>query len=378
MEDKKLSARKAEPKQVDQRRNQAFSKQLQSQRIWQDMEQATPESVPIDSWRANAPVEGWDNPIPSQSRDKLTDLPMTSLSSSDASASNAPHMDSTHETTPAREMPRQQVIRQHREQVREEGRDSRAPDAGFTQTRGRIPTSGPATSVPRETAKPASGHSDSRRMPKDHVVKDAVRHAQAAVEKVRDEVNEQTDVSPGQYAEQKVESYTGTVLHKTESALKSSGTALRKRAIRQFQEKREEERMTDRERSSTDAEIRREETVETEQPGYTTESPAPEPPRTDPGIEPVTESGQADTQAKENVKKHLTYRDKSIDQQTMEPADRNPSAGSSISEEGGRAHADHSSVTDHHENSRQRTAPLQNLQQYPETPARSPAPEGKA
>ena len=194
-------------------------------------------------------------------------------------------------------------------------------------------------SVPRATAKPASGHSDSRKMPKDHVVKDTVRHAQAAVEKVRDEVNEQTDVSPGQYAEQKVESYTGTVLHKTDSALESAGTALRKRAIRQFQEKREEERMTDRERSSTDAEIRREETVETEQPGYTTESPAPEPPRTDPGIEPVTESGQADTQAKENVKKHLTYRDKSIDQQTMEPADRNPSAGSSISEEGGRAHA---------------------------------------
>ncbi len=192
---------------------------------------------------------------------------------------------------------------------------------------------------PRATAKPVVGHSDSQKMPKDHVVKDAVRHAQTVVEKVRDEVNEETDVSPGQYAEQKVESYTGTVLHKTESALESAGTALRKRAIRQFQEKREEERMTDRERFFTDAEIRREETVETEQPGYTMESPAPKPPRTDSGIEPVTESGQADTQAKENVKKHLTYRDRSIDQQTMEPADRNPSAGSSISEEGGRAHA---------------------------------------
>ena len=192
---------------------------------------------------------------------------------------------------------------------------------------------------PRATAKPASGHSDSRRMPKDHVVKDTVRHAQAVVEKVRDEVNEQTDVSPGQYAEQKVESYTGTVLHKTESALESAGTALRKRAIRQFQEKREEERMTDRERSTADAEIRREETVETDQPGYTTDRPASELPRTDHGIGPVTESGQPDTQARENAKKHLTYRDRSIDQQTMEPVDRNPSTGSSISEEGGRAHA---------------------------------------
>ncbi len=192
---------------------------------------------------------------------------------------------------------------------------------------------------PRATAKPVVGHSDSQKMPKDHVVKDAVRHAQAAVEKVRDEVNEQPDVSPGQYAGQKVESYAGTVLHKTESTLESAGTTLRKRAIRQFQEKCEEERLTDKERSTPDAEIRREETVQTDQPGYTTESPAQEPPRTDPGIEPVTESGQPDTQARENAKKHLTYRDRSIDQQTMEPADRNPSAGSSISEEGGRAHA---------------------------------------
>ena len=339
MEDKKPSARKTEPKQIDLRRKQAFSKQLQPQRIGQEVKQATPASLPIDSWGANAPGANWDKQIPFQDRDHPADLPKASISSSDPSASNVPRMDSICETAPAREMLRQQAIRQHREQVREEVRDNRAPDAGFTQTRERIPTSGPAASMPREAAKPAFGHSDSRRMPKDHVAKDAVRHAQAAVEKARDEVNEQPDVSPGQYAEQKVESYTGTVLHKTESALESAGTALRKRAIRQFQEKREEERLTDRDQSTADAEIRREETVEADQLGYTTESSAQEPPRTDPGIEPVTESGQPDTQARENAKKHLTYRDKSIDQQTMEPADRNPSAGSSISEEGGRAHA---------------------------------------
>lgn len=339
MEDKKPSARKTEPKQIDLRRKQAFSKQLQPQRIGQEVKQATPASLPIDSWGANAPGANWDKQIPFQDRDHPADLPKASISSSDPSASNVPRMDSIGETAPAREMPRQQAIRQHREQVREEVRDNRAPDAGFTQTRERIPTSGPAASMPREAAKPAFGHSDSRRMPKDHVAKDAVRHAQAAVEKARDEVNEQPDVSPGQYAEQKVESYTGTVLHKTESALESAGTALQKRAIRQFQEKREEERLTDRDQSTADAEIRREETVEADQPGYTTESSAQEPPRTDPGIEPVAESGQPDTQARENAKKHLTYRDKSIDQQTMEPADRNPSAGSSISEEGGRAHA---------------------------------------
>ena len=346
MEDKKPSARKTDPKQVDQRRKQAFSKQLQSQRIGQEMEQAPPASVPIDSWRANAPEEGWEKPILTKGHEHPADQPKTSISSSDASASNAPHMDSAHETAPSRETPRQQVIRQHREQFRVEARDNRAQDAGFTQTRERILISGPTASAratadagPREAAKPASSHSDSRKMPKDHVVKGAVRHAQAAVEKVRDEVNEQPDVSPSQYAEQKVESYTGTALHKTESALGSAGTALRKRAIRQFQEKREEEHLTDREQSSADAEIRREETFEAEQPGYTTDSPAPEPPRTDPGTEPVTESGQPDAQARENAKKHLTYRDRSIDQQTMEPADRNPSTGSSISEEGGSAHA---------------------------------------
>lgn len=255
MEDKKPSARKTEPKQIDLRRKQAFSKQLQRRQIGQEMEQATPESVPIDSWGENAPEASRGKPIQTQGREHPADLPMTSHLSSDGAASNAPRMDSAHETASAREMPRQQAIRQHREQVREEVRDHRAPGAGFTQTRERIPTSGPAASVPRKAAKPASGHSDSRKMPKDHVVKDAVRHTQAAVEKVRNEVNEQPDVSPGQYAEQKVESYTGTVLHKTEAALESAGTALRKRAIRQFQEKCEEERMTDRERSSTDAEM---------------------------------------------------------------------------------------------------------------------------
>lgn len=165
MEDKKPSARKAEPKQADQRRKQAFSKQLQPQRIGQEVKQATSESVPIDSWGANAPEASWEKPILTQGQEHPTNLPVTSHLSSDGAASNAPRMDRTHETASAREMPRQQVIRQHREQVREEGRDSRAPDAGFTQTRGRIPTSGPAASVPRETAKPASGHSDSRRMP---------------------------------------------------------------------------------------------------------------------------------------------------------------------------------------------------------------------
>ena len=140
MEDKKPSARKTEPKQVDQRRKQAFSKQLQPQRIGQEVEQATPASVPNYSWRANAPEEGWENPILTQGQEHLTNLPVTSHLSSDGAASNAPRMDSTHGTAPAREMPRQQAIRQHREQVREEVRDNRAPDAGLTQTRERIPT----------------------------------------------------------------------------------------------------------------------------------------------------------------------------------------------------------------------------------------------
>ena len=185
----------------------------------------------------------------------------------------------------------------------------------------------------------SSPTSENRESGQEPTAQSIIHRVQSVADKAREEVNEQPDVSPGQYAEQKVESNTSTVMHKTGSVMESAGTALRKRAIRQFQEKLEEEHLTDREQSSADAEIRREETFEAEQPGYTTDSPAPEPPRTDPGIEPVTESGQPNAQARENAKKHLTYRDRSIDQQTMEPADRNPSAGSSISEEGGRAHA---------------------------------------
>jgi hypothetical protein len=107
MGDKKPSTRKTDPKQADQRRKQAFSKQLQPQRIEQEIEPATPETVPIDSWGENAPEASWGKPIQTRGKEHPADLPMTSLSSSDASASNAPHMDSTHDTTPAREMPRQ-------------------------------------------------------------------------------------------------------------------------------------------------------------------------------------------------------------------------------------------------------------------------------
>ena len=40
----------------------------------------------------------------------------------------------------------------------------------------------------------------------------AVHHVRSVVDKAREEVNEQPDVSPGEYAEQRVESHTGPTL----------------------------------------------------------------------------------------------------------------------------------------------------------------------
>ena len=168
----------------------------------------------------------------------------------------------------------------------------------------------------------------------------AVHRVRSVVEKAREEVNEQPDVSPGEYAEQRVESYTGSTLRYAEAKLESAGTALRKRAIRQFQEKRQEEKLADEEQTVTDAEIREEETVKTESPASGTEVVSQDIPQPTPAMETVEEPIQSKLEARQQAQKHLTYRDRDTVQQTTEPADRNLSAGSSISEEkGGRAHA---------------------------------------
>ena len=204
---------------------------------------------------------------------------------------------------------------------------------------------------PLESANAAPASADgSKKMARSHAVQHTVKRVQAGVEKVKEEVNEQPDLSPGEYAEQRVESYTGSTLRYAEAKLESAGTALRKQAIRQFREKRQEGKLADEEQTVTDAETRAEDPARSDPTAYTAAEAEPstfgaegtsssEPFRPEPAQESAKEPIQAE-QPRQEAQKHLTYRDRDTVQQTTEPADRDPSAGSSISEDkGGRAHA---------------------------------------
>ena len=188
----------------------------------------------------------------------------------------------------------------------------------------------------RQTA--SSQSPESRESGHDTTAQSTIHRVRSVVDKAREEVNEQPDLSPGEYAEQRVESYTGSTLRYAEAKLESTGNALRRHAIRQYQERRQEDKLADEEQTVTDAEIR-EEPVEPDSPSPYTGSSTPD------GVHPdtLTESGGEaiqNEQPRREAQKHLTYRDRDTIQQTTGPADRNPSAGSSISEEkGGRAHA---------------------------------------
>ena len=183
----------------------------------------------------------------------------------------------------------------------------------------------------------SSPTSENRESGQEPTAQSIIHRVQSVADKAREEVNEQPDLSPSEYAEQRVESYTGSTLRYAEAKLESAGTALRRHAIRQYQERRQDDKLADEEQTDADVEIR-EETVELDSPSTYTGGYTPDGAHPDTLMEPGGEAIQNE-QPRQEAQKHLTYRDRSIDQQTMEPADRNPSAGSSISEEGGRAHA---------------------------------------
>ena len=195
----------------------------------------------------------------------------------------------------------------------------------------------------------SSSAPESRERGHEPIPQSAVHHVRSVVDKAREEVNEQPEVSPGEYAEQRVESYTGSTLRYTETKLESAGTALRRHAIRQYQERRQEDKLADEEQTVTDAETRAEDptqddptvhtAAEAEPSSFGTEGASTESLHPEPAQEPAKETMQTE-QPRQEAQKHLTYRDRDTVQQTTEPADRDPSAGSSISEEkGGRAHA---------------------------------------
>ena len=185
----------------------------------------------------------------------------------------------------------------------------------------------------------SSSAPESRKSSHEPTAQSTIRRVRPVADKAREEVNEQPDVSPGEYAEQRVESYTGSTLRYTETKLESAGTTLRKRAIRQFQEKRQEDKLSEEERTVTDAEIRTEDAAETRSSASCMEGTSPGTLPPDPVRESAKETIQTE-QPQQEAQKHLTYRDRDTVQQTTEHADRNPSAGFSISEDkGGRAHA---------------------------------------
>ncbi len=184
----------------------------------------------------------------------------------------------------------------------------------------------------------SSSAPESRERGHEPTAQSTIPRVRSVVDKAREEVNEQPEVSPGEYAEQRVESYTGSTLRYAEAKLESAGNALRRHAICQYQERRQEDKLADEEQTVTDAEIR-EETVEADSPSSHMGSSTPD------GVHPdtLTESGGEaiqNEQPRQEAQKHLTYRDRDSVQPTMEPAEMDTSAGSSISEDkGGRAHA---------------------------------------
>ncbi|MBR0356996.1 MAG: hypothetical protein IJH54_05920, partial [Clostridia bacterium] len=144
----------------------------------------------------------------------------------------------------------------------------------------------------------------------DTTARSTIHRVRSVADKAKEEVNEQPDVSPGEYAEQRVES----TLRYAEAKLESAGNALRRHAIRQYQERRQEDKLADKEQTVTDAEIREEPVEPDSSSPYTGNS-------TLDGVHPDTlmeSGGEAiqNEQPRQEAQKHLTYRDKDTIQQT--------------------------------------------------------------
>lgn len=174
--------------------------------------------------------------------------------------------------------------------------------------------------------RPAQESSESahpKQMPRIAPVQQRTKQTEKVAAEIREQINEQADMSPTEYAEQKTEQYTGMVVHRAESAVNRVGNRLRERTVRHFREKQQEDRQTDKECDQADAEAR------------TTE--------TDSQAEPIRDEYRySETEANplsESEPEHLTYRDRPEELQLTEPAEQDRTAGSSHEQRGGRNHA---------------------------------------
>ena len=170
-------------------------------------------------------------------------------------------------------------------------------------------------------AQETSESSHPKKMPRIALAQQVTKHTEKAAAEIREQIDEQLDMSPSEYAEQKTEQYTGVVVHRAESAVDRATNKLRERTVRHFREKREEQRQADRECDQADAEVQSAETDSHSEPmqeGYRY-------PETE--VDAVVEP------------EHLTYRDRPEQMQQTKPAAIDSTAGSSNERRGGRNHA---------------------------------------
>lgn len=187
-----------------------------------------------------------------------------------------------------------------------------------------IPNSGDATQpqILRSAQEPVRTE-PSKHMPRTLLSPQVKEHTETFANAIQEQINESSDMSPSEYAEQKTEQYSGMVVHRAGSTVDRAGNKLRERTIKHFREKKQEDRQADKECDQQDAEVQAAETeLNSEQMRETSRYPETE---ADSFEEPESE--------------HLSYKDRPEQLQHTEPATQNRMAGSSNEQRGGRNHA---------------------------------------
>ena len=182
----------------------------------------------------------------------------------------------------------------------------------------------------RPAQEPSNGKA-TKHMPRAPRMQQTVKQTKKAASKIREQINEQPDVSPSEYAEQKVEQYSRTVAHHAESSVEKMGNRLRQQTVKHLREKREEKRQADMEGEQTQAETNAQPDLEPEAADADTDAGR----ISEDHSYPETEPPQPD----ESEPEHLTYRDRPDHLRQTELAERKHPASSSMEQRGGKNHA---------------------------------------
>ena len=119
-----------------------------------------------------------------------------------------------------------------------------------------IPNSGDATQpqILRSAQEPVRTE-PSKHMPRTLLSPQVKEHTETFANAIQEQINESSDMSPSEYAEQKTEQYSGMVVHRAGSTVDRAGNKLRERTIKHFREKKQEDRQADKECDQQDAEV---------------------------------------------------------------------------------------------------------------------------